>query len=216
MDLIQAFFQRDLSEAEHQALAELLEKSPEAALDYERRLGEYYLATGLPQPTLPEALRHLPNPGAAWLAGKGSLLALAAGLALTGALLLKFWPRSQPESSLPLAPTAASVHLPLPVKAPGMRQPIRAAEAPRQGQELSVVLDAPRKSLVTVRILGPQGQEVRDLYTGFVESGRWSFRWDGLVENGQPAAAGNYRIDVQSGELHLTKNVQIKLNPPTP
>ncbi len=79
-----------------------------------------------------------------------------------------------------------------------------------------MVLNAPQKSLVTVRILDAEGKEVRALYTGFVESGRWSFQWDGLLENGEPANAGSYRIDVQSGESHLSKDIQIKLNTTNP
>jgi flagellar hook assembly protein FlgD len=88
-----------------------------------------------------------------------------------------------------------------------------AAQPGQEGQELSVVVNAPQKSLVTVRILDAGGKEVRVLYTGFVDSGRWAFKWDGLLENGAPANPGQYRIDVQSGSAHLSKDIQIKVKP---
>ena len=69
---------------------------------------------------------------------------------------------------------------------------------------------------MTVRILDPAGKEVRALYTGFVGAGRWNFQWDGLLQDGQAAGAGDYRIDVQAGEAHLSKDIRVKLQPPAP
>src|SRR3974390_2790959 len=203
-DLIEQFFTKDLSEAEHEALSKLLEQSPEAAQKYEGLLEQNYLATGLPQPTLPQGLTHLPSPSGSLL-GKGLLLKLlAAGLAVvTGSLVWKFWPQST-------APVPAAMQQPLqrlsqkpaiPAVIQRKLVPVKplAAGPSQEGQELSVVLDTAQKSLVTVRILDPQVREVRALYTGFVNPGKWAFQWDGLLQNGEQANAGDYRIDVQSG-----------------
>jgi len=216
-DLIEQFFMRDLSEAEHEALSGLLQQSPDAALKYEGLLEQNYLATGLPQPTLPQGLKYLPKGGGSLL-GKGVLpKLLAVGLAvMAGGLAWKFWPRAevpaaiQQSATQPMAPKhsmPAVIHRKLvPV------EPLAAGPA-QEGQELSVILNTAQKSLVTVRILGPDGREVRALYTGFVAPGKWAFQWDGLLGDGQPAGAGDYKIDVQSGESHLSKDIQIKLKP---
>lgn len=215
LDLIEQFFLRDLSEAEHEALSKLLQESPDAALKYERLLEQNYLATGLPQPTLPKGLASLPKPDGGLLGKTVLLKLLVVGLVAAG-LAWKFWPKPQAEISptlqhpvqpvAPQVPPAATHQKPVPVKP-------QAAGPDQEGQELSVVVNAPQKSLVTVRILNAEGREVRALYTGFVEPGRWAFQWDGLLENGEAANAGDYRIDVQSGEAHMAKDIQIKLKP---
>ncbi|HET9869264.1 MAG TPA: FlgD immunoglobulin-like domain containing protein [bacterium] len=202
-DLVEEFFKRDLTEAEHEALAGLLGSSPDAALRYEGLLAENYLATGLPSPTLPRGLESLPGPGAlgnvAWL----KIALVAAGLTAAGLALWKFWPKPVLE-----------------VPAPGLQAPARphparpqAALPGREGEELSVMVKAPEKSLVSVRVLDGAGKEVRSLYTGFVEAGQWAFQWDGLLQDGRPAQAGNYLIDVRSGTAHLTKGIRIKVQP---
>ena len=221
VDLVQEFFKRDLTEAEHEALSKLLECSPEAASGYERLLEQNYLATGLPQPTLPKGLQSLPHHGAGGLTGLGSSIKIfLAVLAVSGIALWKFWPQTKAEISMPVQQPVQQIlekHLttnvkPL-VKKPAPIQP-SAAEPTQEGQELSVVVNAPQRSLVTVRILDPAGKEVRALYTGFVEPGRWNFKWDGLLGNGELAGAGDYRIDVQTGEAHQTKDIWIKLRQP--
>ena len=220
-DLVQEFFKRDLTETEHEALSKLLESSPEAASSYERLLEQNYLATGLPQPTLPKGLQPLPHPGAGGLTGLGaSIKIFLAVLAVSGIALWKFWPQTKVEIFMPLQQPVQQVlekHLTVPVKPfvkkPAPIQPL-AAGSTQEGQELSVEVDAPQRSLVTVRILDPGGKEVRALYTGFVEPGRWNFKWDGLLGNGEAAGAGDYRIDVQSGAAYQSKDIRIKLRPP--
>ena len=217
-DLIEQFFARDLSAAEHEALSKFLQESPEAALKYQHLLEQDYMATGLPQPTLPKGLNSLPKTGGSLL-GKGALLrVLAVGLAgMSAGLFWKFWSKPNP-ATLPTMQRPSLAVSPKPAQPAVVRQkpaPVQplAAGPSQEGQELSVVVNTAGKSLVTVRILDAQGNEVRAIYTGFVETGHWSFRWDGLLENGEPANPGSYQIDVQSGETHMSKNIQIKLKP---
>lgn len=219
-DLIQAFFERDLSEDEHEALASLLAESPEAALRYEGLLEASYLLTGLPQPSLPRGLRTLGHPGSGGWMG-GSALTKIFIIALAGAAIWKFWPfhaLKAPEPTaltVPVGLSASSAKIVGPKIASkpfsASQIPSSATGATRDGKELSVVVDSPQSALVTVRILDGSNREIRTLYTGFVQAGERSFRWDGLLSDGQPAPAGDYRIDVQSGASHQIKNIVIKL-----
>ena len=222
-DLIQAFFERDLNESEHEALSKLLEGSPDAALRYEALLEQNYLATGLPQPRLPEGLQSLPQPGNVSLPWwTGSVKFVAVGLVAVGIALWEFRPQTKTENPLPVQPPAFRQSLDKPeapvhpmVNRIAPTRPLAVGPA-QEGQELSVLVDVPRKALVTVHILDEGGAEVRNLFTGFVEAGRWTFQWDGLLENGETAKSGHYRIDVQSGAAHQSKDIQINLQPVTP
>jgi hypothetical protein len=206
-DLIQEFFLRDFSEAEHESLSRLLEGSPDAVLRYEKLLEQNYLATGLPLPSLPNGLQNLPHTGGGGFAGGSGLSKfLVIALATAGVVAWKFWPRPPVEARIPTPKTKGVSRPSLPPKV----QP-QPASPSAEGQELSVVVDSHQTALVTVRILDGTGREVRALYTGFVQPGHWSFRWDGILSDGQPAPAGDYRIDVQSGTLHQTKDIKIRL-----
>lgn len=217
-DLVLEFFQRDLSEAEHDALSRLLEQSPDAALNYQSLLEQNYLATGLPQPTLPKGLQSLPHIGGGGLPGSGTFLKLfLVGLAATGLAVWKFWPQSKAVVPAAVQKAASKSVIPSVIHRVKPSVPLPVTAGPTQeGRELSILLNTAQKSLVTVRILGPDGREVRSLYTGFVQPGKWSFQWDGLLQNGEAAGAGDYKIDVQSGESHLSKDIQIKLKPTNP
>jgi flagellar basal-body rod modification protein FlgD len=51
---------------------------------------------------------------------------------------------------------------------------------------------------VTARIKDDQGNVVRSLDLGTVDAGTREFGWDGRTGDGQPAAAGRYRIEVRT------------------
>jgi len=209
-DLIHEFFERELSEAESDALSEQLRLSTDESLRFEGLLESHYLATGLPLPELPASLQSLPlNPGGLSSALGLKLVAVLVAAAGLGYVVLKYWP-SAPVPQAALAPMVslsqpAMITKLLPV------QP-KSVSSTATGEELSVVVGTQAKTLVTVRILNHEGGEVRNLYTGFVQPGHWSFQWDGDLSDGVPAPAGAYQIDVQSGALHQTKEIQIKPN----
>jgi hypothetical protein len=216
-DLIKEFFERELTEAEAESLGKQLQQSPEDALRFESGLEQHYLATGLPIPQLPKGLGVLPGTGGM---GAGGWIALATTVILAGSVLIwKFWPQAPVEAPLKAVndslstaqPVKSLAHIAAAVKpvlpAAVVPQPV---ESTAEGEELSVVVGAQVQSLVTVRVLDSKGQEVRDLYTGFVQPGHWSFHWDGELTNGAPAPAGNYQIDVQNGAHHQTKVIRIK------
>ena len=57
-DLIHEFFERELSEAESDALSEQLRQSTDASLRFEGLVENHYAATGLPLPELPASLKN--------------------------------------------------------------------------------------------------------------------------------------------------------------
>jgi hypothetical protein len=220
-DLIQEFFERELSETEADSMGKLLGESPDEALRFEGLLEKHYLATGLPFPELPPSLQSLPFKPSGW-GGVGAWKFLAV-LAAAGVAFVawKYWP--SPSVSLPAVAIPAPAAIPqVPAPAIANPRPAQAVIPPMiepqpagpmaEGKELSVVIGTQEKTLVTVRILGQGGKEIRDLYTGFVQPGHWSFKWDGELSDGNPAPAGNYQIDVQSGASHQTKDIRIKPN----
>jgi hypothetical protein len=212
-DLIQEFFERELSGPEADSLGTLLQESPDEALRFEGLLENHYLATGLPLPQLPASLQNLPlSPGGMGAMGGWKLFALLV-VAGAGFALWKYWPGSQTLPAKAALAPVASISQPV-FSAPAKPQPVhpRKADPAAVGEELSVVVGAAEKTLVTVRVLDAEGKEVRDLYTGFISPGHWSFQWDGLLSAGAPAPTGNYQIDVQAGALHQTKDVHIQSN----
>lgn len=211
-DLIKAFFERELSEAEADALGNLLQQSPEEAMRYEGLLEQHYLATGLPLPQVPRSLT-LPT-GTGGLGTTGwTAIAVLATLSAAG-LLWKFWPQAPVQTPLKSAAPTIKVGVPRNpvVSAPVQPSSVQPApvEATAEGEELSVVVGTQAKSLVTVRILDATGREVRGLFAGFVQPGQWAFKWDGDLSNGVPAPAGEYQIDVQTGSQHQYKTIRIK------
>ena len=208
-DLIQEFFERELNESESDSLGILLQESPDEALRFEGLLESHYLATGLPLPQLPSTLQSLPlNPGGMGAAGVWKILALVAA-AGAGFIAWKFWPTSEVVQPMATKSPAPGSQIPIPkIK----KSPSWSVQDPAAvGEELSVVVDTPEKSLVTVRVLDAAGREVRHLFTGFVEPGERSFQWDGNLSAGEPAPPGGYKIDVQTGGSHQIKDIRLNL-----
>lgn len=209
-NLVEEFFKRDLTEAEAQGLDELLEKSPEDALRFGQNLEQQYLSLGLTVPTIPSHFGPaLPK------AGWGLLKSLLAAATLTGAGLLAwtYWPKptaivptTLPKPSLTTALSRPKAQLP----PPPVELPQRLTSASQEGNRLSVVVELDHAAPVQVRIFNPQNREVRDLYQGSLQPGKWSIHWDGLLGDGSRAPAGSYRIEVESGASEMSKNVAVE------
>ncbi len=216
-DLVDEFFKRELSESEAGDLEKLLQESPDAPLRFKALSEQRYMAMGLPAPQLPEGV-HLPSAPqgmglSAWIAG-----AVLTAVVIT-ATLWKFWPQASVESNVKTIPAPlplSAVTAPPPEKSaktkalpPSSIKPIPAAPA-AEGMELSVSVDTQTRVLATVRVLDASGHEVRSLFTGFIQPGQWTFKWNGDLADGQPAPAGQYKIDVQTGDSHQLKSIQIQ------
>ena len=210
-DLIQTFFERDLSPEESDQLALVLENSGEESLRF-ASLGETaYQATGLPDHHWPGTNPFAPGPGAA---GKGATLLKI--LLAAGGLGAAWWALHKPA---PPVPSALSPVKPLAAVQPSLApaRPKPAGPLPAvpglEGRNLQVEVDVAHPGLVTVRVLGPQGDEVRHLYTGFLQKGGWRFTWDGLLADGKAAPEGHYLIEVKSGQGNFTKPVDLAAHP---
>ena len=211
-NLIQAFFERDLTPAESEQLARLLETPGADALLFAGLGAEAYKATGLPAHHWPGQNAWPWHPGGA--AGHSLFTWALAAAGFSGLATWWLWPKPgplpqattlpQPKLSQPaatLAPSAPRPAKPLPA-IPGL-----------EGRALNVEVDVPKPTLVTVRVLDGQALEVRHLYTGFLKAGHWRFAWDGLLSKGKPALPGRYVIQVQSDNGTLAKNVDVAAPP---
>jgi hypothetical protein len=206
--LIEQYFQRDLTEAEAEALERELLSSPESAALFNERAEAAYLATGLPAHQWPGKPISIPK------AASGGLKLILAALALGAGVLAWVWYSNQPSEvpvpkALPLPQTQ-----PAPVTKPAPKPFAPKAKAPRpqdlEADQLNVLVETPQSSLVTIRVLDAQGREVRALFAGVLEAGQKTFRWDGLLADGRAAPAGEYNIQVQNGSRTLLKKVRIE------
>ncbi len=208
-NLVNEFFNRNLTEAEGQNLEELLGKSPEEALRFAEKMKQEYLAMGLPVPTVPNNFG-LPHPGLSL-----AKLALLAATFSAGLLAWSLWPQAPLKISPAAVPlekavipaTLSRTKAPLP---PPIEIPQRLTGFMAEGNRLSVVVELDKPAPVEVCIVGTKDQTVRTLYQGSLSPGKWSIHWDGLLSDGSPAPSGDYRIEVKSGATEMSKNVSIE------
>jgi hypothetical protein len=57
-------------------------------------------------------------------------------------------------------------------------------------------LEGAGAGVVVVRVLAANQVEVRRLYEGPLQVGKWAFKWDGVMSNGKMAPPGTYHIEV--------------------
>ena len=75
---------------------------------------------------------------------------------------------------------------------------------------LRVVVTRQAPGPVTVRVMDPTGIEVRRMYEGVLQPGRWVFDWDGRLQNGGAALPGRYKIEVDSDAGNQAREVMIR------
>jgi hypothetical protein len=214
-DLAKAYFERDLTEAEEQLLADQIASSPEAALKLAKEARSYYAATGLPSPDWGSTAA-----GAA-TASPGILKIVLLGVLLTGTALYflsRPSPRALPAVEPPPAPVAVPARtgktVPVRHSAPQVSRPAPTL-APqrlvpgRRYEGLAVIVEQKAAGLVTVRVLDGNGEEVRLLYAGLLPPGDWTFEWDGHLQDGGHAPGGLYTVETQSGKTQLQKKISI-------
>ena len=209
-DLVKAYFERNLTEAEAGELETLLKNSQEHAQRFAEFSEKAYVSTGLPEHQWPGKTFPIPRIGG-WGTGWKLWLALAAtGLGTLLWRLNSHSPAVVAVSQPGLAVSGMQNHLAPPVRQV-VPQKIQAIPEQKQleGNQLSVLVETEKSSLVTVRILDGQGREVRVLFAGVLDPGQWNFVWDGLLANGSPALNGTYQIQVQNGSHILSKPVRL-------
>jgi hypothetical protein len=207
IDLVEKFFQQDLSEAEAQELEKLLLHSPETASRFNQIAESAYIATGLPHHQWPGKPIHLPPAGGL---GTGLKVLLALAAAGAGLVAVRFWPQRPVELPVQTAAPPAQVQPAVKAVLSAPAKPAPLAPKELEGDQLSVLVETAAPSLVTVRILDASGKEVRALWAGVLDPGQKSFRWDGRLSDGNAAPGGDYQIQVQNGPHTLLKKVRIE------
>jgi len=219
-DLIEKFFRSELTEAEDKALEKLLASSEDAAGQFAERAEKEYFSFGLPEPQAPGKLvRLLRSLGGKWIPGM---------IILGGVAAWVWWPK--PENRTVPAVTLMPMAAPAPVR-PAVQElpaarvkkarptgppPVPTVEAPPNPgfetdyRNLKLVVDQEAAGPITVRILGPNGFEVRRLYEGPLAAGKWSFSWDGVMADGMAAEKGIYHIEVLGAAKTASKEVIVR------
>ncbi len=210
-DLISKYFQSELSPEEDEVLEKLLSTSEEAAGEFAEKAEQAYFELGLPEPTVERSVKRTFR----WGGGRFFQVVLV----LAGIGVLYWWlhpervfaptkgegsPKELTTPTITLAPVIKDI---VPAKLVG---PPPNPDFDTYYHNLSVVVNLDKKSRILVRIFGPDGAEVRKLYQGDLKEGEWAFTWNGLLDNGQPAAPGTYRISVEENSGAKSKEVVIR------
>jgi hypothetical protein len=204
-DLIKKYFQSELSLEEDEVLSKLLSTSEDAAEEFALKAEQAYFELGLPEPIIPQPV----NKTLKWSGGRFLKIVLA----LVSVAAIYWWLRpvkpvmlSKEELNLPINTQIPNVKNLVPVKVIG---PPPNPDFDTDYRNLSVIVNLDKESPIVVRIIGPDGLEVRRLYQGPLKAGQWSFVWNGLLDNGQPAIPGTYKIFVDSSAGSKSKEVTI-------
>ena len=75
---------------------------------------------------------------------------------------------------------------------------------------LDSIVERKTPGIVTVRVLDSSKKEVRLLFAGFLDQGKWTFYWDGKLSDNTYAQAGVYSVEVQSGKEVLAKQITLR------
>jgi hypothetical protein len=108
-------------------------------------------------------------------------------------------------------PTPVPFHpspTPSPTPAQGMVRPL-AFDPLQKYSGLDMLVEKLSPGLVTVRILDGSGNEIRLLFAGMLDKGKWEFQWDGKRADGSLVEPGLYQAQVESDGQTLTKEIKI-------
>ncbi len=84
------------------------------------------------------------------------------------------------------------------------------ALSPNSGNPgLRILVERPMPGLVTVTVLDSAGDEIRTLYNGTLQAGRWAIDWDGRLADGNKAPIGAYALLARSGSKDQKQEVWI-------
>jgi hypothetical protein len=215
-DLIEKFFQADLTEAEENLLSERLLGQEGDADRFAVMAEAKYRSYGLPEPVLGG------GQGNGFLKqGAKALLLLLGGAALLGAACWVLC-RSMdcPAEPVYKSPSVEEALVPRTEEAPSapsrkvakktLAAPIPDRDSPATGKGLQIQFTMAEAGRASVRVLGKDEREVRRLFEGPMAAGSWSVTWDGLLADGQPAASGIYHVEVTTNGATKTREVRLR------
>ena len=67
--------------------------------------------------------------------------------------------------------------------------------------------EVPNRTPVSIRVYNLLGQQIRTLYEGIKDAGRYEVRWDGRDMSGKPVASGLYLYRLEAGSFVRTKKM---------
>lgn len=217
--LFEKYFLSELNDSEESMLEKLLLESPDSAWEFGQAAEETYIRYGLPEPKLPQ------GPGGGFSGGMNPRLWLWPGLGLLVVGTSWLWNQRLAQAPLPdsqaVAPPAFSVPAKIEVQGavtppalkiqatPTMELPPGGDGEKVKGNNLRVVVHPEKAGPVTVKVVQAGGSEVRRLYSGILQAGRWPFDWDGRAEDGRFVDPGKYRIEVEAGGVTQSREVII-------
>jgi flagellar hook assembly protein FlgD len=116
-----------------------------------------------------------------------------------------------------MVPMKKTVQRVEPIVKKALPAPVKPAEIPPSGtservsgNNLNVIVHRETAGPVVVRVVDAMGLEVRRLFSGTVQAGKWSFEWDGRAGDGSLVGPGKYRIEVQTEGTTQSREVNIK------
>jgi hypothetical protein len=196
LQLLDAYFERDLSADEESRLAELLKESPEEALRFSALAASEYKASGYPEPQI------RPRRAGVWLKrALGLSAALGAGFWLWCLLQAPAQTEARRVADSPTQDSAAPPP-PLNVPAPAVAVEPEAEAAPTlevrvlESGRFKLTVGLAGRHRVDLGLYDAAGRPLRAFYRGSLDAGRWSFEWDGRLADGRLARQGEpYQVE---------------------
>jgi hypothetical protein len=191
--MIDAFFERDLSEAEDQQLAQEIDASIGSSQRFASRMAEAWQQAGLAEPRPPRRLAK------AWLWGGGAALLLGLGLWTASShqageepLALVTQAGAGYRYEAPQAGLAPGQRLPAQPALRGLASLLQVHAEPGKGFTIQVELAKP--GLAQLSVVDSQGRVLSWLNQASLASGSHSFAWP------DPGKAGRYCIVLKTSQ----------------
>lgn len=211
-NLIEAFFERDLTPDEEARLHRLLESSETSALKFSRRAEKHYASLGLTAAALLLAkggAGQAALPASTWLGKavaalkamslKTALTAVAATAMVGGAAVtvVKLLPQRNASVSQPIVEVAPPVDVP-------------AVPKEQSGDGLAITLELAKARDLSVTIFDAKGRPVRHFQSQRYEAGVQRLLWDGLDDGKFAVNPGRYRVAVDLGGKTMERWLEVR------
>jgi len=223
--LMEKYFFGELTDSEETTLENLLVNSEESAWEFGQEAEALYKRYGLPEPELPGGQ----GEGGAAPKGKGGSWLWFVGLLMLMFLSFYGWMIRRSSETLvnpgekpvptPVRADKKVIHLvprtknkpvpPIATPTSPWATPPSGSPDKVSGNNLKVVVRRETAGPVVVRVLDPHGVEIRRLFSGTLQAGRWGFEWDGRGADGQMVGPGDYKIEVDTDGLRQSRDVNI-------
>ncbi len=201
-DLIRDYFKRDLTDAEMDALEQLLETSEAARQEFLKASEKAYRKTGLPEPVLPGQVVSLK------FSRRWFVPALAAA-ALAAVSVTVFFYFQKPTAKPGLAPVPGTSSISASTQNLAGQNALQGSNA---FGSIGFQVNMTDLHVVTVRVEDPDHQEVAKLYSGLLTPGTHDFSWNKCFPNGTPVPKGQYCIVVEHAGAIPTERFMVQVN----